>query len=339
MCTGKTFAFTSGTRPSTVHPRVHGEDRPHRRRLEGPHRFTPVCTGKTPRLSLAGRSITVHPRVHGEDADRDDLLNAGGRFTPVCTGKTRRPAEPRPSFSVHPRVHGEDVMSTTICSTTCGSPPCARGRPDPPDRGIVPIRFTPVCTGKTRGRGQRFFVRTVHPRVHGEDSAQSAESMTTVGSPPCARGRPWQKAPRASWRRFTPVCTGKTMCTTRATAGFTVHPRVHGEDLFIGTDGRRLHGSPPCARGRRSRRHRRADGFPVHPRVHGEDSMYMGGGRLGGGSPPCARGRHWKSTAFSWFWPAKAPRSLRTPPATCHGRESRTPAPCLPRTKARPNRP
>ena len=221
--------------------------------------------------------------------------------------------------TVHPRVHGEDDVYHSCDGWVHGSPPCARGR--------------------LGSRGRRSSGPAVHPRVHGEDAMPSRERLSMAGSPPCARGRHRRIAVTGLHLRFTPVCTGKTQGFSKSFRPVPVHPRVHGEDDPASALPRGPPGSPPCARGRPRRRSSRAGLTAVHPRVHGEDYTVTRTIDRHRGSPPCARGRHWKSTAFSWFWPAKGPRSPRTPPVTCHERESRTPAPCLPRTKARPNRP
>ncbi len=55
-------------------------------------------------------------------------------------------------------------------------------------------------------------------------------AVVVYGSPPCARGRLVLDTGGVFLRRFTPVCTGKTIALARARAASTVHPRVHGED-------------------------------------------------------------------------------------------------------------
>ncbi len=196
-------------------------------------------------------------------------------------------------------MHGEDARNGHSLPPADGSPPCARGRPVLPRSIGVVDRFTPVCTGKTTASAAGTPVASVHPRVHGED-----ERLVRV---------------RRLLGRFTPVCTGKTSTSTKSTTGVPVHPRVHGEDPPIVPVSSSRRGSPPCARGRLRRGGLQWHLGTVHPRVHGEDDDRRDGLERGSGSPPCARGRHWKATSFSWFLPAKAPRSLRTLPAPRRG--------------------
>ncbi len=286
VCTGKTNPRVAPQSGRTVHPRVHGEDverysrsDPSRgsppcargRRLPfGPgcprSRFTPVCTGKTQPNDTQEPWLPVHPRVHGEDLRGEDTEEREGGSPPCARGRLtirQPPARLRP---VHPRVHGEDVRAaedgrdrprfTPVCTgktamsadrlpQDSGSPPCARGRRFLLFRHAVVVRFTPVCTGKTTESNRRQGCRTVHPRVHGEDYLAC---LRVIGE-----------------TRFTPVCTGKTERDSTGMDAGAVHPRVHGEDHgpLAGT-GPRL-GSPPCARGRRSRRSPRSGRFRFTP--------------------------------------------------------------------------
>ncbi len=191
-----------------------------------------------------------HPRVHGEDQRTVWTWSAVGgsppcargrpsrhpwsssplRFTPVCTGKTDQEKVHADIMAVHPRVHGEDAEGVRQRPCAFGSPPCARGRPTANAWSSEPIRFTPVCTGKTPSPVACGRYHAVHPRVHGEDYSASEMESGDVGSPPCARGRRRPELCLCLCCRFTPVCTGKTRMPVRLPPAAPVHPRVHGED-------------------------------------------------------------------------------------------------------------
>ena len=152
-----------------------------------------------------------------------------------------------------PCARGRRDADRSACWSLDGSPPCARGRRVDHPADLRGLRFTPVCTGKTRSAlGRAGTASRFTPVCTGKTKRRDSLSESAVGSPPCARGRQRHAAVPGSAGRFTPVCTGKTAHVFTSHVTCPVHPRVHGEDFFIGTDGRRLHGSPPCARGRRS---------------------------------------------------------------------------------------
>src|SRR5207302_390129 len=94
--------------------------------------------------------MAVRPHVRGEDQRAGAVHAAQVRFTPTCVGKTalgykvrmatpgspprawgrrRATGPPGPGRSVHPHVRGEDRR--------------------PYDARRRPVRFTPMCVGKT----------------------------------------------------------------------------------------------------------------------------------------------------------------------------------------------
>jgi len=96
-------------------------------------------------------------------------------------------------------------------------------------------------------------------------------------------------------------------------------PRVRGDDPGLHAYYERLGGTPPRARGRRSRRGRAGDLSVEHPRVRGDDSASMASSSVGSGTPPRARGRH-RITAGSWGWRGNTPACAGTTPRCGTGR-------------------
>ena len=193
-------------------------------------------------------------------------------ITPACAGKT--PAETLICHLPpdHPRMRGEDLSSGTTRYWQTGSPPHARGR-----RSIASV----------------WLVRC-------------------GGSPPHARGRPPRSRRRARACRITPACAGKTAIPYSYSFSHSDHPRMRGEDSKTNGGKSTATGSPPHARGRRTRKRNRtlAGGItpacagktlrsissrsrtPDHPRMRGEDALADMRGEFEAGSPPHARGRH-----------------------------------------------
>ncbi len=113
-----------------------------------PGRFTPACAGTTNEMWIYFSSATVHPRMRGDNLmlsasasgscgspphargqhARKTRLDSGERFTPACAGTTIIRERGCWFFPVHPRMRGDNWTVLSFPSTTCGSPPHARGQ-------------------------------------------------------------------------------------------------------------------------------------------------------------------------------------------------------------------
>ena len=171
--------------------------------------------------------------MRGEDAASVAKWWQRFRITPACAGKTR------------PQLPNGGSGS--------GSPPHARGRRGVHMSDVVRNRITPACAGKTWiPLHADYFIRD-HPRMRGEDFPAEAEQVAREGSPPHARGRLRRGAPIDPSLGITPACAGKTIERRTSHACCTDHPRMRGEDHRATVHQTNVHGSPPHARGRRSR--------------------------------------------------------------------------------------
>ena len=190
--------------------------------------------------------------MRGEDAqlkaDEGKLQgsppHARGRPTPLPTR--------RRSTRDHPRMRGEDATMRHCSMILSGSPPHARGRLISVVLGTERTRITPACAGKTTLSLAAALQPKDHPRMRGEDVLDRPRHRRTRPSPPHARGRRMRQIDAQMDVGITPACAGKTISETEPTARRSDHPRMRGEDPFIGAwfygDG----GSPPHARGRPS---------------------------------------------------------------------------------------
>ena len=252
-------------------PRVRGKQKsgnpPHVRR-----RITPACAGKTKRLACYFWLSWDHPRVCGENLSRiqskypfigspprvrgklEFLLVSGmkERITPACAGKTEYDGKPTLATRDHPRVCGEN--GSVLCSQRIaqGSPPRVRGKRSP-DSGYPHVNgITPACAGKTILIGYSLAIGKDHPRVCGENGAQTEVYHETLGSPPRVRGKRATGAGRNRRSGITPACAGKTPsnCPTKSTS--RDHPRVCGENIGTVYIDEGARGSPPRVRGKLS---------------------------------------------------------------------------------------
>ena len=187
--TGNSPAGPRGSRPVSVHPRVHGE-----------------------LLSdLGGRERPVgsSPRTRGT-RQRDSRFAPVRRFIPAYTGNsrpTRAAGSPRP---VHPRVHGELSCQVTVPECSTGSSPRTRGTLGDCLYWFLITRFIPAYTGNSHGRPARGYRRAVHPRVHGELYEWAKDEILNVGSSPRTRGTHPAAGDRVQRQRFIPAYTGNS---------------------------------------------------------------------------------------------------------------------------------
>ena len=272
-----------------------------------------------------------HPRVRGEDTVPWVLNNLGvgtpsrarGRRefhwvgtteignTPACAGKTMSPMQSGVDNREHPRVRGEDRCSIDLNAVPAGTPPRARGRRTRHAPHEPPPGNTPACAGKTIPMAPPEQCDREHPRVRGEDVRFILHAVTSLGTPPRARGRHVVITERPTRIGNTPACAGKTKGPPKRHTGDREHPRVRGEDEAGNVSFTDLTGTPPRARGRQNSRltmEGKLGNTPAcagkttdspaeypqhreHPRVRGEDGRQCQRALHPAGTPPRARGR------------------------------------------------
>ena len=160
-------------------------------------------------FSRCGVSHGSPPHARGRPLPR-----SGGRvqtrITPACAGKTST-AEKYTFFCTdHPRMRGEDEPAQDGQWYSAGSPPHARGRLLPGPLRAAARGITPACAGKTIQGGANLLSFKDHPRMRGEDAAESVTKWWRRGSPPHARGRHSMRTQGFPATGITPACAGKT---------------------------------------------------------------------------------------------------------------------------------
>ncbi len=228
-----------------------------------------VC-GEQAARAKAGNCLTgSSPRVRGTAVPRGGL-GAVGRFIPACAGnRAARHFRPR-ARPVHPRVCGEQTNPVTT--------------------GLYPSWFIPACAGNRDSWYGTTLLKTVHPRVCGEQISPLASSSDKNGSSPRVRGTGAPRPHRVQHRRFIPACAGNSPRPTCQRCGYSVHPRVCGEQALRSCHGsHRIRFIPACA-GNSINASPLGCLLTVHPRVCGEQTPEGDNNGETDGSSPRVRG-------------------------------------------------
>ena len=261
-CAGNSQLERTLARLGTVHPRVCGElgmtiaiaivvagssprvrGTPRRQKqLARVLRFIPACAGNSSAARRDRCSVAVHPRVCGE--------LARGCQHRGCVA------------SVHPRVCGELAVTLAAAAAAIGSSPRVRGTLRPSRTAYQNGRFIPACAGNSRPARRGTPAPPVHPRVCGELTSRSTETVVRTGSSPRVRGTPCLATWPCRGSRFIPACAGNSPASPNTPTSYAVHPRVCGELLRPTALASAHAGSSPRVRGTREvavrgERHRR----------------------------------------------------------------------------------
>ena len=159
-------------------------------------------------MGINGHMVTVHPRVCGEQSSvvisvfctigssprvrgtavSAPLVTKGLRFIPACAGNRSQSRGLIMLLSVHPRVCGEQI--TVLCDEApyYGSSPRVRGTVPTRLTQSKPRRFIPACAGNSAPHPVKYFQKTVHPRVCGEQVSRQRPGFRYAGSSPRVRG-------------------------------------------------------------------------------------------------------------------------------------------------------
>ena len=152
----------------------------------------------------------AHPRSRGENETFTDAASAQRGSSPLTRGKPRavvRPSlglglipahagktlpreGPRRQGQAHPRSRGENTRSARLPSTSPGSSPLTRGKPDGVASAEVVPGLIPAHAGKTWRSYPSGGTGRAHPRSRGENITPRVEVRLYSGSSPLTRGKP-----------------------------------------------------------------------------------------------------------------------------------------------------
>ena len=143
-------------------------------------------------------------------------------------------------------------------------------------RGVLPMRITPACAGKTRRIVQIFHTMKDHPRVCGENVKIGHPWKVSEGSPPRVRGKRIGAFSLRITEGITPACAGKTLLGPHLVELPEDHPRVCGENLGVQFNQSGVWGSPPRVRGKRRWRETPLPGSRITPACAGKTTGKAG---------------------------------------------------------------
>ena len=190
-----------------------------------PHVRGENLPGMVFRAAFAGSS----PRVRGKHTGIAFFIWIDG-LIPARAGKTfRRVPYPTPNRA-HPRACGENHWLASLEPLAMGSSPRVRG--------------------KRRFRGRLDLVAGLIPACAGKTGALIGVWACAHGSSPRVRGKRSTLSVLLLGMRLIPACAGKTTSLWRAIFNIPAHPRMCGENTFLGQSVKAAPGSSPHVRGK-----------------------------------------------------------------------------------------
>ncbi len=237
-------------------------------------------------------------------------ISQRGRFIPAWAGNRGCSPARHCLPAVHPRVGGEQEFHGVPAKLGGGSSPRGRGTvfawANHPSGG----RFIPAWAGNSAKHSPIGARLPVHPRVGGEQRANSPHTTYYTGSSPRGRGTGSMRLMSAFQVRFIPAWAGNRPNPADTSRDTPVHPRVGGEQPCACRESLSRLGSSPRGRGTvnssfskksslrfipawAGNRRCMATAFrqpTVHPRVGGEQAGCIRRRTFRNGSSPRGRG-------------------------------------------------
>ena len=130
------------------------------------------------------------------------------RITPACAGNSATVAVARAMHGDHPRLRGEQIPGYPFLHAATGSPPLARGTGEIKAAMLTLTGITPACAGNRPVPGRPRENGRDHPRLRGEQLANTLNRIRAEGSPPLARGTETLYILYGRQRGITPACAG-----------------------------------------------------------------------------------------------------------------------------------
>ena len=152
----------------------------------------------------------------------------------------------------HPRSRGENSRAPEKPPFTAGSSPLTRGKPGNAVRPAGLAGLIPAHAGKTLWPPSRRFSGWAHPRSRGENIGFGACPRARAGSSPLTRGKLDELRFVAAYAGLIPAHAGKTLTTSALVSTPRAHPRSRGENELTTRGPRKVCGSSPLTRGKRS---------------------------------------------------------------------------------------
>ena len=140
-------------------------------------------------------------------------------------------------------------MTHLFACCVVGSSPRVRGTAIPDARWFFADRFIPACARNRIRSAKPYRMKSVHPRVCGEQKCDSEIGDAANGSSPRVRGTAATPESNCRANRFIPACAGNSCKAIGQQILQSVHPRVCGEQHYFRCFPCRNYGSSPRVRG------------------------------------------------------------------------------------------
>ena len=175
-------------------------------------------------------SVELGSPPRGRGKARTSRVSSSSRgITPAWAGKRTPHRMTRPVRGDHPRVGGEKPLCKAGCGPQKGSPPRGRGKAQRLLSHSDPLGITPAWAGKRASWSLMPSSERDHPRVGGEKSSGSSDTISVEGSPPRGRGKDRVVQKRLRAVGITPAWAGKSPDRLPPFEFTGDHPRVGGE--------------------------------------------------------------------------------------------------------------
>ena len=149
------------------------------------------------------------PLARGKDPRHPHIASIKG-ITPACAGKSLSTHQNGACSKDHPRLRGEKLIVCPTVAPVRGSPPLARGKDLKDVKAGRSSRITPACAGKRVSILAECPTMEDHPRLRGEKLWLIPLFLSSLGSPPLARGKGGAFMTSDAILGITPACAGKS---------------------------------------------------------------------------------------------------------------------------------
>ena len=233
------------------------------------------------------------PACAGEPNDLRERHPLRAVYPRVCGGTLRRERRSAGRWGLSPRVRGNRSDCVQWWPSAWSIPACA-GEPQTLCGGMYCHRVYPRVCGGTAGapallkRGPG-----LSPRVRGNLGIDVVDRAAAGSIPACA-GEPELRSHKSAAPAVYPrVCGGTRYIRRDPAAALGLSPRVRGNLVDLGENGRRRGSIPACA-GEPDPLHRYRRGNQVYPRVCGGTQISCGTKPHSKGLSPRVRGNPWR---------------------------------------------
>ena len=172
------------------------------------------------------------PLTRGKLPSAHAGAGAGG-LIPAHAGKTPGSGGFLRGRRAHPRSRGENPCPASSSTTSRGSSPLTRGKPEGLVWVVDQTRLIPAHAGKTRTEQPTPPPHSAHPRSRGENVPSHRSHPAGAGSSPLTRGKPDGLQAAKPVVRLIPAHAGKTWRRRACWCPAPAHPRSRGENTGV----------------------------------------------------------------------------------------------------------